>query len=187
MQIFLFWGIQQFLLFPQFFLTCYINRTGMCMPSHVRLSATPWTVACQAPLSAGFYRQEYWSRLPFPSPGDLPDQGLNLCLLSLLRWQVDGCSLALSVAVVSTQHPTFKNKKQETQGFCTREGSEGPCFQILTSTVCHYQLLSIISPALQSRSNSGCIWSWQGSFIWHKRPIKFEPTSVGQSSKGHWN
>ena len=35
--------------------------------------ATPWTVALQAPLSMGFPRQEYWSGLPFPSPGDLPD------------------------------------------------------------------------------------------------------------------
>ena len=33
---------------------------------------TPWTVACQAPLSMGFYRQEYWDGLSFPSPGDLP-------------------------------------------------------------------------------------------------------------------
>ena len=37
---------------------------------------TPWT-ACQAPLSRGFPRQEYWSRLPFPSPGDLPDPGIE--------------------------------------------------------------------------------------------------------------
>ena len=36
-------------------------------------SAVPWTVACHAPLSMEFSRQEYWSRLPFPSPGDLPD------------------------------------------------------------------------------------------------------------------
>ena len=40
--------------------------------SHVRLFATPWTVAHQAP-SMEFSRQEYWSGLPFPSPGDLPD------------------------------------------------------------------------------------------------------------------
>ena len=45
--------------------------------SHVRLFATPWTVACQAPPSMGFSRQECWSRLPFPSPGDLPDPGLQ--------------------------------------------------------------------------------------------------------------
>ena len=37
----------------------------------------PWTVAHQAPLSMGFSRQEYWSRLPFPSPGDLPDPGIK--------------------------------------------------------------------------------------------------------------
>ena len=36
---------------------------------------TPWTVACQAPLSMGFSKQEYWSGLPFPSPGDLPNPG----------------------------------------------------------------------------------------------------------------
>ena len=40
--------------------------------SRVRLFATPWTVAYQAPLSMGFSKQECWSGLPFPSPGDLP-------------------------------------------------------------------------------------------------------------------
>ena len=46
----------------------------------------PWTVACQASLSMEFPRQEYWSGLPFSSPGDLPNQGSNPCLL---HWQVD--------------------------------------------------------------------------------------------------
>ena len=45
--------------------------------SHVQLFATPWTVACQAPLSMGFFRQEYWSGLPFPTPGALPDLGIE--------------------------------------------------------------------------------------------------------------
>ena len=45
--------------------------------SHVYLFVTPWTVARQAPLSVGFPRQEYWSGLPFPSPGDLPDPGIE--------------------------------------------------------------------------------------------------------------
>ena len=40
-------------------------------------SAIPWTVAHQAPLSMGFPRQEYWSGLPFPSPGDLPNPGIK--------------------------------------------------------------------------------------------------------------
>ena len=39
--------------------------------------ATPWTVTCQAPLSMGFSRQEYWSGLPFPLPGDLHDPGIQ--------------------------------------------------------------------------------------------------------------
>ena len=43
----------------------------------VCLFATPWTKAYQAPLSMGFSRQEYWSGLPFPSPGDLPNPGIE--------------------------------------------------------------------------------------------------------------
>ena len=43
--------------------------------SHVQLFSTPWMVAQQAPLSIGFPMQEYWSGLPFPSPGDLPEPG----------------------------------------------------------------------------------------------------------------
>ena len=45
--------------------------------SHVRLFATPWTVGRQAPSSMGFSRQEHWSGLPFPSPGDLPSPGIK--------------------------------------------------------------------------------------------------------------
>ena len=45
--------------------------------SHVQLFATPRTVAYQASPSMGFSRQEYWSGLPFPSPGDLPDPGIE--------------------------------------------------------------------------------------------------------------
>ena len=50
---------------------------------------TPWTVAFQAPLSMGFSRQEYWSELPFPSPGDLPDPGVELSS----AWQADSLPL----------------------------------------------------------------------------------------------
>ena len=51
----------------------------MCVLSHsvVPDSTTPWTVALLAPLSTGFPRQEYWSGLPFPSLGDLPDPGIE--------------------------------------------------------------------------------------------------------------
>ena len=51
----------------------------MCVHSLscVRLSATPWTVAYQTPPTMEFSRQEYWSGLPFPSPGDLPNPGME--------------------------------------------------------------------------------------------------------------
>ena len=58
-----------------------VFRLGKAMHApllcHVRLFATPWTVAHQAPLSVGFSRQEYWSGLPFPPPGDLSDPGIE--------------------------------------------------------------------------------------------------------------
>ena len=47
------------------------------MLSHIPVFATPRTVACQAPLSIGFPKQEYWSWLPFPTSGDLPDPGIQ--------------------------------------------------------------------------------------------------------------
>ena len=45
--------------------------------SHIQLFVIPWAVACRAPLSMGFSRQEHWSGLPFPSPGDLPEPGIE--------------------------------------------------------------------------------------------------------------
>ena len=53
------------------------NKSESCsvMPDSF---ATPWTVACQVSLSMGFPRQEYWSGLSFPTPGDLPDPGIEL-------------------------------------------------------------------------------------------------------------
>ena len=55
-----------------------LNYQFMCVSSSVVFdSATPWTVACQAPLSMKFSRQEYWSGLSFPFPGGLPDPGIK--------------------------------------------------------------------------------------------------------------
>ena len=66
--------------------TAVYNRDWCCAePSCVSLFATPWTAACQASLPVGFPGQEFWSGLPFPTPGDLPDQGLNCHLLHLLQ------------------------------------------------------------------------------------------------------
>ena len=62
--------------------------------SHVWLFAIPWTVAHQAPPSMGFSKQEYWSGLPYPSPGDLPDPGIKPRSLCLLHWQASSLPLA---------------------------------------------------------------------------------------------
>ena len=54
------------------------SSVNICPCSAVSDSfVTPWTATCQAPLSMGFSGQEYWSGLPFPSPGDLPDLGIE--------------------------------------------------------------------------------------------------------------
>ena len=67
----------------------------MCVLSHVQLFVTSWTVAGQAPLFMGFSRQECWSALPRPSPGDLPAPGIEPGLLHLLHWEAGSLLLAL--------------------------------------------------------------------------------------------
>ena len=66
-------------------------------------SCIPWTVAHQAPLSMGFPRQEYWSGLPFPSPGDLPDPRIKLAL----DWQVDSLPLSHLRSPIPYQYLTL--------------------------------------------------------------------------------
>ena len=64
-------------IFPRSVSSTFKVKVKVKSLSRVRLFVTPWTVAYQAPLSMGFSRQEYWSGLPFPSPGDLPDPGIK--------------------------------------------------------------------------------------------------------------
>ena len=74
--------LQRFVLkweFIHLFNQCLLSEV-LCSPSLfscVQLFAILWIVACQVPLSMGFSRQEYWSGLPFPPPGDLPDPGIE--------------------------------------------------------------------------------------------------------------
>ena len=60
-----------------FSLNCFHKIRKVKSLSRVQLFATPWTIAYQAPPSIGFSRQEYWRWLPVPSPGDLPDPGIE--------------------------------------------------------------------------------------------------------------
>ena len=55
----------------------HIYTRGLSRFGHVRIFATLWTVACQAPLSIEFSRQEYWSELLFPTAGNLPNLGIK--------------------------------------------------------------------------------------------------------------
>ena len=75
----------------------------VCVLSHILLFMTPWTVASQASLSMEFSRQEYWSGLPCPPPGDLSNPGLNPHLLCLLHWLAGSLPLALPGKPVSAQ------------------------------------------------------------------------------------
>ena len=75
---------------------CYSEHMGVCLLSHlsrVWLSVTPWTADCQAPLSTGFSRQEYWSGLPFPPPGNLPDPGIKPASLASSALQANSLPL----------------------------------------------------------------------------------------------
>ena len=65
---------------------CVCVRVSLAVLSD---SGTPRTVACQAPLSMEFSRQEYWSGLPFPCPGDLPNPRIEPASPCLLHWQMD--------------------------------------------------------------------------------------------------
>ena len=67
-----------------------------CMLNRVQLLMILWTVACQTPLSMEFSRQEYWSRLLFPTLGHLPDPGIetvSLAMQCVLHWQEDSLPL----------------------------------------------------------------------------------------------
>ena len=92
------------------------KQGGMCAQSlsPVQLFGTPYTVAHQAPLSMGFFRQEYWSGLPLPSPGDLPNPGIN------------PVSPALAGGFFTTE-PPGKPIAVITQLLNTSSGSESNC------------------------------------------------------------
>ena len=77
-----------------------------CVLSHVQFFRTSWTIVCQIPLFMEFSRQEYWSGLPFPPPGDIPDSGIkSTSLASLLQWQADSLSLSYLLSPSCWHHP----------------------------------------------------------------------------------
>ena len=133
--------------------------------SRVPLFATPWTVAYQAPPSMGFSRQECWSRLPFPSPGDLPNPGIE-------PW-----SPALQADALRSEAPgkpqiSLKNWagwSLRTLLVCTCFGS-----MILSSANCYFSIsCAILSSAPLTTCTPPphptlCTWLWRFS-LWLER------------------
>ena len=97
---------------------------------------TPWTVACQAPLSMRFSRQEYWSGFPFPSPGHLPDPGLKpespaLQADSFSSEPPGKCPVNTSVCIWSVDRDNEVNAAQEEkQDAGSREMEVIPVIQV---------------------------------------------------------
>ena len=85
-------------LYPECVCVCTCVCACIQSFSRVRLFATSWTIACQAPLSMGFFRQEYRSGLSFPPPGDLPDPGIKPASPVSPALQVDSIPLSLGEA-----------------------------------------------------------------------------------------
>ena len=139
---------------------------------HVQLCATLWTIARQAPLSMGFYRQEYWSGLPCPAPGDFLDPGI----LCLLHWQAG--SLPLShLGIPKKASVQFSSVTQSCPTLCNPMNRSTPGLpvhhQLLESTQTHvhwvgdaiqpsHPLLSPSPPALTLSQHQG-LFKWINS------------------------
>ena len=146
----------------------------MCVLNCVWLFATPWTGAHQTPLSMEFSRQEYWSGLPFPSPGDLPNLVLNWSLLCLLHRQVDSLPLATPGEVLpNSKMWTYKKVHFRIQavyvGVYTFVGSHSMFSEIhqvwLTASMPRSTLIYTIYPSVINE----CYRHWHS---FHNKPMR---------------
>ena len=121
--------------------------------SHVQLFATLCTVACQASLSVGFLRQEYWSGLPCPSPRYLPDPGIESCLL---YWQAD--SLLLSQGHLLSRNfphlPRHEQQRAEVKSVDWGLGSSVNIFQGYWTWACYLAPVSLCSLTSRMREEN---------------------------------
>ena len=114
------------LVMPSYWHACVLSHI-----SSIRLCATSWTVARQAPLSVEFSRQEYWSGLPFLSPGDLPDPGIEPVSLT-------SPALAGGFFTTSTTWEALKLPQS-----ATFSHSHGCCMTCLSSSQEHWYLCAL--------------------------------------------
>ena len=120
------------------------------LPSPVWLFTTPWAVTLQPPLSTEFFRQEYWSGLPFPSPGDLPDPGIEPGSASL---KVDSSPSESPGKIhqgrASFRHPIYNKLNvaclQTWQCLCTLLSNVHPSENLLCIHTCLFRSLTLFS------------------------------------------
>ena len=116
---------------------CSMSTVVVYSLSRVQLFVTPWTVTCQAPLSMGFFRPDYWSGLPLASPGDLPDPGIKPTSPALaggfFTTEPLGKSIYCHSGISNQDHSeiprcTYDNEKRKEKGVKTRNTY---CWQVL--------------------------------------------------------
>ena len=122
--------------------------------SFVSDSAIPWTATCQALLSMGFFRQEYWSGLPCPFPGDLPDLGTESASPVFLALQVDslpmnhggscGCRHSVLKDPVSTLFAMLVYSQHDRQNDPLKSKSDHVTFLLKTLQWLHFHLSLIV-------------------------------------------
>ena len=100
--------------------------------SHVQLFVTPWTGACQAPLSIGSFRQEHWSGSPFPSPENIPNPGIKLGSSALQA----ACQSPLSIGL-------FRQEHWSGSPFPSPENIPNPGIKLGSSALPHYRIWDV--------------------------------------------
>ena len=124
--------------------------------------ATPWTVACQAPLSMGFSRQEYWSGLSFPSPGGVfPTQGSNPHFL--YSCIADGYFLPLprQMSPWEEEHTPLVLARRESPSPVTHPPGDITSGKMLAINGCPWSEWKLISPSKQRRKRK-CVKKKEG-------------------------
>ena len=171
-----------------------MNQLCCAVLSHSFVSDSlwpPWIAARQAPLSMGFSRQEFWSGLPFPPPGDLPDPGIEPASPA---WQVDSCPRSHQGSPLLYPHPSENTPRRGTGALKGTRGSAGiagwiwRCLQrfslwswgpgykkagaashILKMLLGDFHRGPVVrSPRLQCRGSGfhPCWWSWGENGLW---------------------
>ena len=167
--------------------------------SRVRLFATPWTVAYQAFPSMGFSRQEYWSGLPFPSPGDFPNPGIELGSPTLeadvLTSEPPGklpniCISSVQLNSVAQLCPTLCNPMNHSSqaSLSITNSRSSPKLMSIKSVMpsnhllfCHPLILPPISPSIRVFSNESTLpmrWPKYWSFSFNITPSNEHPRLI---------